>query len=287
MIQGSQQWLEWRRKFVGASDQTHLHMCAPWSMGWAKLWDIKMGISPEASINFQMQRGTDLEPEARLAYTIETGIEIEPILMESKIFPHMCASLDGWNGLHKKLVEIKVPSQEDHDIAMSGQVPAKYLPQLHHQMIVAEVFDCDYVSFRNGNIAIVRVLGKQQYFDAVTDAAQRFHIHMVENVRPKQDYPSPLFDQRIPEITNPEILKEAAINLEIRNKLEQVETHLKESDVRLLSMISDKKAKVGGLQIVTVERDGAIDWKKATANMDLDVEKFRKNGSVSRYIKKI
>ena len=81
LTQGTQLWLDWRRKHVGASDQTHLHWAATWSIGWAALYDIKTGAAPETFQNPQMARGIKLEEEARLAYSLAKNEQFHPALV--------------------------------------------------------------------------------------------------------------------------------------------------------------------------------------------------------------
>lgn len=285
MKQGSTDWLEWRRKHVGASDQIHLHWSAPWSIGWGALWDIKTGAAPEMFQNPQMERGLKLEEEARLAYSLEKEEEFEPALVESQEFPYLSASLDARSHTGA-IAEIKCPGKDDHESALQGVIPKKYIPQLCHQLFVTGNDRMDYVSFDGKKIAVVPYEREEVLLHQIMSSAHLFWLYVSNHTRPPGEYPDPAFDTRIPILSDHNLLNEAEWNLKLRERVVEAEHMLEESNRRILNLCPLPRAKIGGLTIVTVNRPGAIDYSKVDLLKDVDLESFRKPGSVTRSIRR-
>lgn len=287
MKQGSEDWLRWRRKHVGSSDQTHLHWSAPWSIGWGKLWDIKMEKAPEQYQNPHMERGVKLEDEARFAYSLWKDLEtFEPALVESKEFPYLAASLDAATSDLKHIAEIKCPGKEDHALAVAGLVPPKYIPQLYHQMFVTGLDEVDYVSFDGKKIAVVKIKRREETMKSIIDAAHKFHRFIQRNERPEGEWPAPEFDTRIPVITTPSLLLEVQTNLDLRAEVDRLSDLVSESDARILAGCDLPRAKLGGIMIVTTKREGTIDYSKVPALSGIDLTPYRKEGKTSRSLRR-
>lgn len=257
------EWLAWRRKHIGASDQVHLQMCAPWSIGWAALWDIKTGAAPEQETNQYMQRGKDLEALALMEYNLANHCDCHPMLAESETYPFMSASFDGIDLNAKKCVEIKCPGAKDHEKAVAGEIPEKYFPQLTHQCIVAGLDSLDYCSYDGTHIAVVKFTPNQEMRDAVISTSQKFWACVEKGVRPSHDDPHPLFDKRAPEITNDLVLsglaKEWAKNKEM---LIAIEKELEDLTERVLDLCDLPKFRVGPISVSTRGKTRSIRLNK-------------------------
>ena len=95
-----------------------------------------------------MTWGTNTEPLARAAYEAHKGVLVE----EVGFVPHPTISMAGASpdGLVDMdgLVEIKCPNTATHiETLMTGNVPLKYIFQMHWQMICTGREWCDFVSF--------------------------------------------------------------------------------------------------------------------------------------------
>ena len=113
-IQGSPEWLEWRRYKVGASD------CAT-IVGWnphksaRKLWHQIIDNEP-VIVNEHMERGRRLEPFVRNEINTKIGNLYQPVCMESLRYPWLIASLDGWQDDNPlPIIEIKCPKRTLHE----------------------------------------------------------------------------------------------------------------------------------------------------------------------------
>lgn len=95
-----------------------------------------------------MQWGTDVEPQARAAYEwigdceiVSAGFVEHPHITMSGCSPDGLVGDDG-------MVEFKCPTTATHlETLLSGQVPAKHLPQIMWQMACTGRTWCDFVSY--------------------------------------------------------------------------------------------------------------------------------------------
>jgi putative phage-type endonuclease len=95
-----------------------------------------------------MRWGTLQERRALAAYSfrtdrdpLATGFWDHPAIQGSGASPDGLVGLEG-------LVEVKCPNTSTHlEILAAGEIPAKYLPQMHWQMACAGRTWCDFVSF--------------------------------------------------------------------------------------------------------------------------------------------
>ncbi len=140
--QGSPEWLLWRTKGLGASDAPIIMGVSPWCDPITLLnqkvarWFHSERHSNKTK-NARMMRGILMEPEARQAYIDQTGNYVEPLCAIHDCLDWMRASYDGASPDRKILVEIKCINADDHQTALGGCVPAKYWPQVQHQLAVA------------------------------------------------------------------------------------------------------------------------------------------------------
>jgi putative phage-type endonuclease len=95
-----------------------------------------------------MTWGTNTEPLARAAYEAHKGVLVEEVgFVPHPTIPMAGASPDGLVDMDG-LVEIKCPNTATHiETLMTGNVPLKYVLQMHWQMICTGREWCDFVSF--------------------------------------------------------------------------------------------------------------------------------------------
>lgn len=106
------------------------------------------GKQQEGFTNAAMKWGTECEPLARAAYEAEFGLLVEevgmiphPAIAMAGASPDGLVSIDG-------LIEIKSPETKTHiDTMLSGEAPAKYIPQMQWQMACTGRAWVDFVSF--------------------------------------------------------------------------------------------------------------------------------------------
>ncbi len=142
--QNTQPWLEWRKGLYTASDASVV-------MGaqgkWYKVkglqhWlDIRLGRVEEpvreAYVNGIMAKGSAIEKQVRNHINRVQGWNLEPVCLE---YGRYGASLDGYDGEIKLILEVKAPSHANSRVwldVLDGLVNQHVYWQLVHQMACA------------------------------------------------------------------------------------------------------------------------------------------------------
>ena len=181
--QNTPEWREWRNMKIGASDAPIIMGMSPWKNP-VQLWKEKLGFIPEPPMTDKMQRGVDLEPAALEAFNAYTNASYEPLVMIHKQRPWMIASLDGWEPDSRQGVEIKCPGPRAHKQALEGTIHHYYVPQLQHQIEVANLDRIHYWSF-DGEKGVHLVCERDQaYIDRIMMHEKWFYQCMLDVTEP-------------------------------------------------------------------------------------------------------
>ena len=185
MRQGSIEWLNTRKKLIGASDAAVIMGVSPWKTPY-QLWQEKLCLVESQPSSPAMQRGTETEPIALEEYENIVGHLMMDAVIFNPDYPWMMASMDGIpiDGGDRKDVEIKVPGQGDHELALKDLIPDKYYPQLQHQMCVRGRDKMDYFSWNEESSVILEVIRNQAYIDRMLDLQRQFYECMTTNTPP-------------------------------------------------------------------------------------------------------
>jgi len=175
--QGSQQWLDFRKKGVGASDAIIIAGLSPWRTREQLLLE-KRGLIEPQPVNSSMNRGMMLEPKARRCAEEMFETLFLPEVRISPVYPWCYASLDGICIDNKILLEIKCTSKKNHALAKEGKIPEYYKPQLQHQMYVCGFDKCHYFSFDGEEGVIVIEHRDQEYIDNLVELEKKFYEEM-------------------------------------------------------------------------------------------------------------
>lgn len=272
MEQGSKEWLELRRTKIGASDAPIIMGVSPWKTPY-QLWAEKLGIGQEQEETSGMMYGKKMEPEIRKAISEELGIDVEPRVIFHPMHAFMMASLDGIS-LLGDIYEIKVANKEDHEIARSGNIPDKYFPQCQHQMSCAGVSSMTYVSYNSGEIISVTVEADSDYINDMIAKEKEFFRCMTEFDPPE------LTHRDAVENTSEEwviLAKEAERVIKEKQFLEK---YLDDIKAKLVKMAGTRSTYGGGIALTRTPYAGRIDYKAIPELEGVDLEKYRKKGSM-------
>lgn len=282
LVQGSNEWLSWRRKYICASDSIALMGQAP--LNWKKnspyhIWISKQNDYVEEEPNFYMKRGKELEPIALRLFEQATGYLMSPSTIVSSNHGFMAASLDGIEIDGRAAVEIKAPGNKDHWMALDGKVPEKYIPQLQHQLSVTgldKIYYCSYHPDHVESLKIIEVFRDQDYIDKLIKKESHFyHNHMLTGIPPD------------PEIIQPKLIEsEAWTNLSNEylrlDRIEKDSAKRKEEIKDLLIQLSgEENAKGNGITLQKIERKGIINYSLIPDLKQMDLERFRKPNTYS------
>jgi putative phage-type endonuclease len=130
---GSNCWRAWHRGGLGSSDAAAAVGVSPW-LTPRRLWEIKTGRAPEPPPTFAMRRGLRLKPAARRLYEERMGRRAGPCCVVHDRHDWLRASLDGLDVEGGLVVMLKAPRATDHRMALEGQIPAHFRPQVQHQL---------------------------------------------------------------------------------------------------------------------------------------------------------
>ncbi len=131
------QWLAERRKFIGGSDSAKALGISKWG-GPLDVYFDKRGESEPLDDNPAMYWGRVLEPIVRDEYARRSGqcITYGEGILRSEAYPFMGANLDG-RGADGRVVEIKTARSADGwGDEGSADIPADYIAQVTHYMVV-------------------------------------------------------------------------------------------------------------------------------------------------------
>lgn len=178
--QNSPDWHAYRKIKIGASD-------APIIMGVSPYKTVKQLFTEKTtgeSTQFEhagMRRGHELEPQALALLNERYKSKLESVVLQSDIHPYLIASLDGFDPTLKIAVEIKCPNASDHELAKLGEVPAKYYPQLQHQLMVSGLNEIVYCSFRDYDLVTVVIKADREYQQEMLEREKLFYKSLCTN----------------------------------------------------------------------------------------------------------
>lgn len=267
--QGTQTWLEFRRRHVGSSDAPVIMGVSPYSTPY-QLWARKLGLMEEQEINSAMQRGKDLESVALAKFEDEMGLFMAPMVVVSEEHPWMMASLDGLSFDRKIAVEIKCPNRETHQMALNGQVPDKYIYQLQHQMLVLNLDFMYYFSFDGQNGVTLRVEKDPTLCNSLFSMEQKFWLSILNKEPPE------LCERDYIQKTDENWLTLANRWKQIRDRTKELEQEEERVKSALIYLADQQNAQGGGIRVQTVSRKGVVDYSKVPELKGVDLEQYRK-----------
>ena len=136
MEQGTETWLQARKKGIGSSDAPSIMgVCEYRSM--LDVWKDKLGLLPPIKENPAMALGHKFEIVARARFCLANDIEIDPAFVKHEDCEFIFASLDGANLEKKITVEIKYMGLEKWTAIAESKAPTPmHYAQIQHQLLV-------------------------------------------------------------------------------------------------------------------------------------------------------
>lgn len=265
--QGSQEWLNFRMKKVGASDVPIILGISPYSTP-LELWKRKLGFFPPCEVNFAMQYGRDNESKIRELMNIALNEHFEPVVVQHEKEEWAIASLDGINKNLKIIIEIKCCGFTDHELAKKGIVPEKYYPQVQWQMFVAECSDLYYCSFYKEELIFFKVQYDAKFIDKCFVACSYFNKCLCEYVPP----PASLKDRE--NVQSDDFAICASQYIKARDTLKEAEKQEKYYKEKLLEFTKNKERNLEGfgIKLSMVEKKGNINWEEVIKKYEIPLE---------------
>lgn len=268
LTQGSEEWLEWRKTGLGASDAPIIMEESPWKTPY-ELWLEKTGKKEPVKANKWQLRGLDLEEAARRCYIKKTGNAVFPLCAQHEQYPWLLASFDGIDFAGNLIVEIKCAGGIDHHEALAGRIPKKYYPQLQHQMLVAGVDICHYFSFDGEDGVIVECPANPKYQEELLKKLQEFWGLVQNDIAPEAEEDAHIY------IDHDEFKAAAAEWIACRRALTAAQEKESKAKAKLLDLTDDGNCFGGGVKCSKFKRKGSIDYKKIPELKGVDIDKYR------------
>lgn len=268
LVQGSAEWHEHRKLYRNASETAAVMGVSPWQSPY-ELWLVKTGrkITVETEA---MRHGTATEPAARAAFELESGLIMQPLVMVDGVYS---ASLDGITLSGEIIVEIKCPykgqTSELWQTVHTGNVPAHYMLQVQHQIMVSKAKHA-YLWVYDGNEGIgISIEPNADTFEQIKAAWESFQPYL------DNDTPPPLTDQDT--LTRTDYMWEQAATEYLRLKAasDEATTNADEAKAKLIAMTAHSRESGFGVSVTRYWKQGNVDYKKVPALQGVDLDVYR------------
>lgn len=265
--QGSQEWLDYRRSHITATDACVI-MGSPWKSPY-KLYQEKSDPGFKQETNERMKRGTDLEPIARHLCCIKTGLDFKPAVA---VKDWAMASLDGITSDGKEILEVKCPGPKDHALASVGRIPDHYMAQLQHQMYVCDVEKVHYFSFDGIDGELVIVHRSPDYIETMLTKEKEFYDCLI-NKKP------PLGADLCIYRSDDEWSDCASRWKYLNEKIKMLQKEEEEVREKLIELAGESNTKGEGIQLSQVTRKGNVDYTRIPELIGINLDVYRKPDS--------
>lgn len=176
-----EEWIAARKAYIGASDVPAIMGTCDFKSAMYILAD-KCDLLLPVEQNFAMKRGHELEPIAREMYE-----RIYECLAPAKNFRWdiLSVNLDGFVDSARRVVEIKAPSAEKHQMALLGEIPSCYVDQVQTQLMVSRSRVAHYVSYSptendRFKLAVVETYTDQSRQEKILETCREFWKNVIQ-----------------------------------------------------------------------------------------------------------
>lgn len=250
------EWLEWRRKGIGATDACVVMGVSPWKTV-RQLWEEKVYGNTVHLENSSMKRGKDLEPHARAWFESTMNVSLSPQNRIHSEYEWLRASLDGIDDQNKIMVEIKCPNKDDHFVAINKKVPEKYWPQVQHQLLVTGLENMFYCSYNGKEGTIVEVERDNSYINSMFEEEKKFWDMVLRKEPPE------LLDNDFVCMDKEFSWEALAVQWSyVSSNLKSLESEERSIREKMIALSENRNAFGSGVKISKSICPGTVDYKK-------------------------
>ena len=272
LVQGSAEWLAYRRSMCNASESAALLGLSPWLTPY-QLWLVKTGRF-EPQVTQAMQRGTELEPAARRAYEAQTGLVMEPLVLQNGRYS---ASLDGLTLEGDLILEVKCPlrgSRSDlWQDARGGNIPEHYRVQVQHQLMVSGAETAHLWVFDGQQGLLLEVQRDEALMQRIREAWDTFQPYL------EQDRPPPLGEGDTRQRSDTPWQQAARAFALAKRQADDAAATLEAARGALLALAQHPKESGAGVTVTRFWKAGSVDYKKVPQLQGVDLEAYRRKGA--------
>ncbi|KGH12706.1 endonuclease [Comamonas thiooxydans] len=281
LIQGSDEWLAWRKGGVTATDAAVLVNQSPYKTEW-RLWAEKTGYAVERDLSSNpfVRHGLDMEPAARAAAEIYFDDLLLPMCAQASHNPLLRASLDGLNK-DEEPVEMKCPSEatwiEVTTLRQNSKAFKFYYPQVQHQILVTGAKRGWLVFYFDGQVEVFCIPRDQTLIAEIEGVAPIFWDKVVKKREPQKDPARDLYIPQGEEMASWLYQAEEFRLLqgqisELEERLEVMKERQSASRAAMQSMMGDyMHADYCGVMVTRYVQAGKIDYEKLLADKSAGV----------------
>lgn len=273
--QGTSEWLDMRKSYIGASDSPVIMGVAKWKLADGRiktpylLWQEKLGLLTLDSTSQATEFGKANEPIARSLYEKMTGNLVAPEVVFHKDISYLMASLDGLSIDGDIAVEIKCVGKEDHELAKKGLVPEKYIPQLQHQLMCLGHDQMHYFSYLSGEGIIVNVAKDEAYQAKLLEKLAEFWSCIESFTSPPMTE-----DDYVEKDQNWEQIAKDLFHIKQVIKNYELQHDFLEEKLRELS--AGESSIAGNFRFAKSIRKGSVDYTAIPELANVDLDQYRK-----------
>lgn len=271
MKQNTQEWLDFRRNKIGASDAAAIMGLSPWRTRY-QLWEEKV-YGKEQTQTGAMKRGSYYEEEARSEFEKMTGLSVKPKVIVSDERDWQMASLDGISFDGTVFTEIKVPNKEIHELAKNGVIADYYNIQMQHQYATSSKLEkglyFSYLPDQKEGI-LVEVKRDDLLIEQMLEEEEKFYELMLSKT------PPPLSERDYSFKDDANWNDMASEWLELSRYIKSLEEREEELRKQLILSAAGQNAKGAGIRVTRSFYKGLVDYKSIPELMGVDLEKYRK-----------
>jgi putative phage-type endonuclease len=268
LVQGSDAWLAHRRNLFNASETPAVLGISQWQTPY-QLWLLKTGRA-ETEVTAPMRRGTALEPQARLAYEEKTGLVMQPLVLQDGRFS---ASLDGMTLAGDLVLEVKCPyrgqGSELWQTVESGEVPAHYVAQVQHQLLVSGAAVAHLWVFDGTQGLLHEIRPDPAMHDRIRAAWDAFSMFL------DSDTPPPLADADSRQRDDEGWHLAAMAYQTAKAEGDQAAARVDATRAALVALARHPKESGAGVTVTRFWKAGAVDYKRVVELKGVDLEKYR------------
>jgi putative phage-type endonuclease len=271
LVQGSPEWLDYRKTMRNASETPAVLGISPWVTPYG-LWLVKTGRSTQAT-NEAMVHGTTLEPEARAAYEERTGHIMNPLVLQDGAYS---ASLDGITLAGDLILEVKCPFRGKASPlwkqAKEGTVPDHYAAQVQHQLMVSGATTAHLWVYAEGDGMLVTLQRDEDLMQRIRDGWEVFQTYL------DTDSPPPLTEADSALRADAEWSRAAQAYLQAKQAADAADERLEGARRALVGLARHPREHGGGVSVVKLWKAGNVDYKKVPELKGVDLNRYRGQG---------
>lgn len=271
--QGSPEWHAHRGRYRNASETAAVLGVSPWLTPYM-LWELRTG-RRQQDVSPAMRHGSQLEPKARAAYEALTGLVMQPLVL---VEGEYSASLDGLTLGGDLLLEIKCPykgrASRLWQSVETGDVPEHYHWQVQHQLMVSGADMAHLYVFDGQQGLLVETLPKPTDWRRICAAWDAFAGYLAS------DTPPPLTDRDTRARSDPVWVQAAQRFIAAKQAADAAAALADQAKAALVTLAQHPSESGAGVGVTRYWKQGAVDYKRVPQLQGVDLDAYRKAGSV-------